>query len=149
RLQLVEAGAHDGQLARDILSWLSERRAELFKRIEYWIVEPSERRQKWQKQTLGDFAAKVRWFSHAETQSVSGIIFCNELLDSLPVHRLGWDAPMRHWFEWGVAVDGENFVWARLTDNPANTILAPRVSAELLDVLPDGFKTEICPAADS
>src|SRR5690349_3817971 len=32
---LVEAGAHDGQLARDILTWLRERRPEIFPRLKY------------------------------------------------------------------------------------------------------------------
>ena len=41
RLQIVEAGAHDGRLAADILSWLRRRRPSLFEQLEYWIVEPS------------------------------------------------------------------------------------------------------------
>src|SRR5688572_18648672 len=57
-VQLVEAGAHDGQLAHDILSALP---APLIARLEYWIIEPSQNRQKWQKQTLNEFAGKVRW----------------------------------------------------------------------------------------
>jgi len=45
--QLVEAGAHDGQLALDVLSWLVEHRPEFFDRLEYWLVEPSRRRRRW------------------------------------------------------------------------------------------------------
>ena len=60
--QLVEAGAHDGQLAKDILAWLRTRRPELLRRIEYWIVEPSARRRGWQRETLREFAPRVRWF---------------------------------------------------------------------------------------
>src|SRR5205085_2631449 len=41
--QIVEAGAHDGKLAADILHWLREYRSELFNRLEYWILEPSAR----------------------------------------------------------------------------------------------------------
>ena len=44
-LQLVEAGAHDGQLAVDILGWLSQNRPEIFRALEYWIIEPSARRR--------------------------------------------------------------------------------------------------------
>src|SRR3954469_24770401 len=43
-LRLVEAGAHDGQLARDILDWMRDRRPGIFRRLEYHIVEPSARR---------------------------------------------------------------------------------------------------------
>jgi SAM-dependent MidA family methyltransferase len=60
-LQIVEAGAHRGHLARDILSWMRQQRPELFERLDYWIIEPSERRRQWQQQTLPEFAGKVRW----------------------------------------------------------------------------------------
>ena len=122
-LNLVEAGAHDGRLAGDILAWLQLKRPKLFEQIEYWIIEPSPRRQKWQQVTLKSFASRVRWFTGFEHAlrvthhaKLNGIIFSNELLDALPVHRLGWDAQNKKWFEWGVAVDGEKLVWARIPD---------------------------------
>src|SRR5262245_46773071 len=49
RLQIMEAGAHDGRLAADILAWFKSRRPALFERIGYLIVEPSARRQEWQR----------------------------------------------------------------------------------------------------
>jgi len=134
-VQLVEAGAHCGDLARDILAWLRRRRPALFQRLSYWILEPSERRQGWQQRTLAEFAPRVRWakgFDHlampagrpatsgvtpsAEAR-VRGVIFANELLDAFPVHRLGWDAQRGAWFEWGVTLEGERLVWTRL-ENP-------------------------------
>src|SRR6267378_8007499 len=54
-LNLVEAGAHDGKLAKDILSWLRSNRPQLFQQIEYLILEPSSHRQTWQQETLKDF----------------------------------------------------------------------------------------------
>jgi len=48
-IRIVEAGAHDGQLAKDILNGLQSRRPKLFEQIQYAIIEPSARRQKWQK----------------------------------------------------------------------------------------------------
>ena len=65
-LKLVEAGAHDGRLAKDILGWLQLKRPKLFEQIEYWVIEPSARRQGWQKETLKDFAPRVRWFTGFE-----------------------------------------------------------------------------------
>ena len=167
--QIVEAGAHDGRLAKDILAWLRFWRPEVFEEIEYWIVEPSLRRQKWQQETLSDFAPRVRWFadlqsSRAQTAMVEsnwrwgggewksppvrGVIFSNELLDAMPVHRFGWDARGRKWFEWGVAASGDRFVWARLPETPDAARLAPRAPAELLNVLPDGYTIELCPMAE-
>jgi len=163
RLRIVEAGAHDGQLARDILIWLRERRARLFERIEYCILEPSACRREWQRRKLGVLAARVRWFDDIDARQpqtgdsadafpdlrfVSGVIFCNELLDAVPVHRLGWDAKRRDWFEWGVAIDDGNFGWARMPKVSHDSLLTPRVPPELLDVLPPDFTTEICPAAE-
>ena len=40
-VRIVEAGAHDGTLAKDILNWLQLARPELFSRIQYGIIEPS------------------------------------------------------------------------------------------------------------
>ena len=161
KVRIVEAGAHDGKLAGDVLNWLRARRAEFFDGLEYCIVEPSARRRQWQKETLGEFQGKVEWFddltdlknwqSAIGNQQCFTIIFSNELLDAFPVHRLGWDAKARTWFEWGVAVAGGQFVWARL---PLGKISAfsfqlSALPAELLAVLPDGFTTEVCPAAEN
>src|SRR5258705_48977 len=104
--QIVEAGAHDGRLAADILEGLRANRPELFDSVEYCIVEPSKVKRQWQAETLLKFCSQVRW---ADEVSQDGgfdepggfkIIFSNELLDAMPVHRLGWDAQKREWFEW-------------------------------------------------
>ena len=145
---MVEAGAHDGGLAWDVLSFLRERRPELFAPLEYWIVEPSERRRAWQERRLAEFGPKVRWVSQLSelADGVRGVLFSNELLDAMPVHRFGWDARQRRWFEWGVSVEAERFVWARMLNSP----MAPAVSGrweKLLGALPDGFTLDLGPAA--
>jgi SAM-dependent MidA family methyltransferase len=119
----VEAGAHDGKLAADILGWLKIHRPELFAKIEYVILEPSPRRQTWQRETLRDFISQIRWFADWKDWSrftrhspANGIIFSNELLDAMPVRRFGWDAQAKEWFEWGVTVEGNGFVWTRCPD---------------------------------
>jgi SAM-dependent MidA family methyltransferase len=150
KLQIVEAGAHDGTLAADVLRWLRKRRAELAERLEYVIVEPSARRRDWQREKLTEFEAQVRWMETSLEQSQSqftGVIFANELLDALPVHRVGWDAQRQEWFEWGVACEGEKFVWVRMGDIPTDGHLG-ELPGELLAVLPDGFTTELGPAAE-
>jgi SAM-dependent MidA family methyltransferase len=149
RLQIVEAGAHDGKLAADILGWLRQWRPELFARVEYVICEPSARRRRWQEARLADCGAPVRWLETGlarQAGAFRGVILANELLDALPVHRLGWDAQKRIWFEWGVSWAKDRFVWTRMEEVSAGLILSP-VPAELEAVLPDGFIMEICPAA--
>jgi SAM-dependent MidA family methyltransferase len=147
KVQIVEAGAHDGKLAADILSWLKNHRAELFSRIEYLIIEPSPRRQQWQRETLKPFS-NVQWIPSFENLKLTGILFSNELLDAFPVHRLGWDAQKKTWFEWGVALDGEKFVWSKISqaDLPSSIRHLP---SSLLEVLPDGYIVETSPAAEN
>jgi SAM-dependent MidA family methyltransferase len=183
-LNLVEAGAHDGQLARDILTWLQLNRPELFDLVEYRVIEPSPRRQEWQKKTLEQYSSHVRWFTNfhsiatnnsqsaTPTNSVfastrqsrcrehatkvgvrnpqlNGVVFSNELLDAMPVHRFGWDAQNKKWFEWGVALEGERFVWTRLPATFPSSIFHLPSSPELLAVLPDGYTIETCPVAEN
>jgi SAM-dependent MidA family methyltransferase len=158
--RIVEVGAHDGTLAGDIMAWLQTCRPGLFDQIEYCIVEPSARRQEWQKEKLKMLAPRVRWFNNLHAtplQRFNGIIFSNELLDAMPVRRFGWDADAKHWFEWGVALEGQKFVWARIRksengsqkpgSNPPS--VSGYLSAELQAVLPDGYTIEISPAAES
>jgi SAM-dependent MidA family methyltransferase len=152
-LRIIEAGAHDGKLAKDILTWLQSNHPKLFGQIEYLIIEPSARRQEWQKETLKQFAPRVRWLSQFNDpiiQRFDGIIFSNELLDAFPVQRFGWDAKNKKWFEWGVAVEDEKFVWAKMLksklDLPSSIFHLP---SSLLAVLPDGYTIETSPAAEN
>ena len=156
-LNLLEAGAHDGRLAKDILSWLRANRPQLFEQIEYLILEPSSHRRAWQQETLKDFS-NVRWHdSQLSTlnSQLTGVIFSNELLDAMPVHRHGWDAQSKKWFEWGVAVEGEKFVWAKMQQSAVSSQQSSSPSSifhlpsSLLDVLPDGYTIETSPAAEN
>jgi SAM-dependent MidA family methyltransferase len=145
---IAEAGAHDGQLAGDILTWLQTNRPALFERVEYVIIEPSPRRQEWQQATLKAFGRRVRWLASLNDPAMhgfNGIIFSNELLDAFPVRRFGWDAMGKEWFEWGVALDGENFCWRKIPG--ADPGLGEQCPPELAAVLPDGYTVETSPAA--
>lgn len=122
-LQLVEGGAHRGELARDILEWFQAIRPDLFENLEYRILEPSKLQRSLQEKTLSDLSLKVRWDESfaglPAPRSHFRIIFSNELLDAFPVHRLGWDARSRAWFEWGVALGESGFEWVRMPSGPA------------------------------
>jgi SAM-dependent MidA family methyltransferase len=149
RLRIVEAGAHNGQLATDILAWLQSCRPSLFEELEYCIIEPSATRQKWQRETLKDFDGKLRWLSGFDSERFDGIIFSNELLDAFPVHRLGWDAGQKKWFEWGVTSNAGQFTWAKIPQPGIKLpLLILNLPVSLLEVLPDGFTIEISPAAE-
>ena len=149
KFHIIEAGSHDGRLAADILNWLQSRRPKLFSKLEYVIIEPSPRRREWQRETLRKFSS-VRWSADFQTlrrvlraRQFNGIIFSNELLDAFPVHRFGWDAKDKKWFEWGVSADGDKFAWTKI--RPSAFSLQP---SALQSVLPDGYTFETSPAAE-
>ena len=154
-VQLVEGGAHDGQLALDILNWLNRYRRKLLAGLEYWVVEPSEQRQLWQREKLAPFSKLVRWsptFQNLPANGVNGVLFSNELLDAFPAHRLAWKRSPGKWIEWGVGWSHGHFVWAPLPDGARDwrtelTNAGFDLSPELEAVLPDGFIIEHCPAA--
>ena len=144
-LHCVEAGAHDGRLACDILDALQKSEAGIFADMQYWIVEPSAIRRGIQQTTLSRFS-NVRWFnSMTEIRGrVMGLLFSNELLDAMPIHVFRWDNNMRAWKEVGVGVSKEQFVYMEL---PAATVPEPKLPRELLDLLPNGYTVEWSPAA--
>jgi SAM-dependent MidA family methyltransferase len=148
-LRLIEAGAHDGRLARDIMEALQATHPGVFELVSYVILEPSPRRREWQQETLKAFGSKISWkrdFAElnagAKTPSQSGIIFSNELLDAFPIHRFIWNAKDRRWAELGVTVDGEGFKWITISGSD------PGIPPSPLDaVLPDNYIIESSPAA--
>lgn len=86
---IVEVGAGTGRLAADVLGGLRRMAPELAGRIEYVIAERSPALRQVQRENLKPFS-RVTWQSldEREAASVRGIIFSNELVDALPVHRL-------------------------------------------------------------
>jgi SAM-dependent MidA family methyltransferase len=159
-LQLIEAGAHDGRLAADLLGWLRVNRPALLERLRYTIIEPSAQRQQRQRERLADFRGLVNWQAGLAQTHGAAVIFANELLDAFPVQRVGWDARARAWFEWGVTGAAGGFSWARLPMTvqltaelrrwlAAGTDWGEAEIAALEPALPDGFTCELCPAAEA
>lgn len=151
RLAIVEAGGHDGRLAADILQWFAAHHPTLLADLDYVFLEPLAPLEDRQRATVGAFTNHVRWArTWSDLDPVRGVIFSNELLDAFPVHRLGWDARRRDWFEWGVAWEREGFRWARLGPWGGTRELLPPTGSDdvgLAACLPDGFTIEVCPAA--
>ena len=143
--QWVEAGAHAGQLAEDILTWLRTHRPAIFDSVRYLIIEPSIVRQSWQRERLLQFSGHVDWAT--EIPSTCGVIFSNELLDAFPVRPVRWDVGRQVWDEIGVTWSEAGFRecrFPRQADTPE-----PELPRELLSVLPDGFTTETSPTAEA
>ncbi len=83
---IVEMGAADGSLAKDILGYLG--RFPEGKKIKYLIIERFTESLKAQKETLKDFS-NVEWrHGIRELPMFTGCFISNELIDSFPVHRV-------------------------------------------------------------
>jgi len=89
RFQMVEAGAGTGAFCGDLLRWARRGDEDFFAAIEYRIVEVSSALVARQKEALAaaGLADKVHW-EESLPDGVEGCIFSNELLDSMPVHRV-------------------------------------------------------------
>ncbi len=155
-LHLVEAGAHTGQLSLDLLRHLRSHHPDLADRVRLCLVEPSSRRQGWQRETLKDLAGTVSWFTtlqdlHRSHPCLQGVLYANELLDAFPVHCAAWDRARGRWGELGVGWENGRFIWVPLPE-PRPTIRAglrrlDLLPQELLELLPEGFRVELAPGA--
>ena len=129
---LVEQGAGDGQLARDVREALASTPldgAPLF------IVEPFAALRKAQAAKL--VGHEVSWVaSAAELPELCGVHYSNELFDAFPVHivRSTGDG----WAELHVAWENHAFTWREM---PVAGELAG--IAETFPVRPKGFTTEV------
>lgn len=90
---LIEQGAHDGQLAEDILTALDIPTAR------YLLLEPNPRYREAQRQRLSD---RVTWIESLAEAPAHAFYLCNELPDAFPVHLVRWDG--QNWLELHVDV---------------------------------------------
>ncbi|MBX3744297.1 MAG: SAM-dependent methyltransferase [Verrucomicrobiae bacterium] len=146
RVEVVEAAAHDGQWAEDILGAIERFHPGLWPRVGYRIVEPSKRRREAQRRRLEGWGERVSWADGWESMGgpFEGVLVANELLDAFPVRRFGWDAVLGEWFEWGVTIEGGALGWVRIPGRVPD--LGPEVRG-IEPYLPDGFVMERCPRA--
>ena len=85
---IVEMGAGRGTFAANVLQYLQRKYPDLFKSLEYIIVEISPVLQAEQQHKLAEFKT-VKWCNWDEitNNSIVGCFFSNELVDALPVHQ--------------------------------------------------------------
>ncbi|MEO1146948.1 MAG: class I SAM-dependent methyltransferase [Cyanobacteria bacterium J06638_22] len=92
---LVEMGAGQGLLVRDILRYLHRHHDACFDAVNYVIVEGSPALRQEQQQRMAKLAqsfGRLHWHTWEEIvpDSIVGCFFSNELIDALPVHRVVW-----------------------------------------------------------
>lgn len=97
---VFELGAGSGRLARDLLLALERHQC---LPDHYWILEVSPDLRERQQATLSVLPqvlrARVRWLD-TWPESWAGVLVANEVLDAMPVHKVG--RRESGWVEWGV-----------------------------------------------
>ncbi len=139
--QIIEQGAHHGQLMGDVLETLRDEHPECYEQLQVTIVEPSAKLQAAQERALAQRAnpRRVQWVkSNADLVPFTGIHFSNELLDAFPVHRVVWNGTA--WEELYVEfANGALQLVARAISDP---ILEPFIG-RLKGPYPAGYTTEV------
>jgi SAM-dependent MidA family methyltransferase len=142
---ILELGAGTGKLAADILLTLAQLEPEL-KAVppQYFILEVSDHLRQVQRETLQkklpkELMQRVVWLNVLPA-AFDGVVIANEVLDAIPVHLL--HTTPQGLCERGVVFDGVGFAFQDM----------PLTDQHLLDAvnklnLPNGYITEICPAA--
>ncbi|MBZ5552221.1 MAG: SAM-dependent methyltransferase [Acidobacteriia bacterium] len=90
-LLIVEFGAGEGFLAKDVLEYFQHLSPSLFERVQYVIVEQSPALRRAQTRLFDqnpDLQKRVRWCTADELEPFSGVVLANEFADALPFHRV-------------------------------------------------------------
>jgi len=132
---LVEMGAGQGHLARDVLEELARQGKE----VRYIIVERSPAMRAVQGRNLGGFCGSVEWVEDLGClDSLEGVFFSNELVDAFPVHMVE------------MTQDGLREVLVDWRAGEFLEVLAPPTTPRLEEYfrelgvkLPPGFRTEV------
>lgn len=140
---IVEQGAHSGQFANDVMTWIQHFAPEFYEAVRYWLVEPSKLMQEAQEELLKKWPKnRFRWIetlTSVDVGSIVGVHFSNELIDAFPVHLVSYVS--EGWYENFVDIEGKGrfkFVYGP----PSNHTLEKLV-AKLPDVGVQHYRTEI------
>lgn len=142
RWRIIECGAHDGTLAKDVLSSLEKLDARAFEGLEYVITEPQPVLQAAQRETLRHFSKHVRFLNDAAelaSEPLPGIAFGNEVLDALPCHLIEWRGGK--WLERRVTLDPVGSFVFECHEIESAELAA--IVAQLGGVFPEGYRSEI------
>ncbi len=145
--KIIEMGSGAGYLCKDMLEYFkgvgasrgrgaSER--EIFKSLQYIIVELNPAVIENQKNLLNEFSDKIRWSSAlGELSKVKGCILSNELLDAFPVHLIEMDDEIK---EILVGLEADKLIEIKVRPG---TPEIPEYLKEFSIVLEKGYRTEI------
>mgnify|MGYP002885660048 FL=1 len=104
--QILEFGAGNGVLAKDILDYMLENSS---LDIEYKILETSVDLRNRQKVTLEKYKKKINWLDRLPRNPFNAVVLANEVLDAMPVHR--FIKKGKKILPYGVSLVKEKFSW--------------------------------------
>ena len=139
---VVEVGAANGQLARDLLDTAETLFPDMYASIRLTLVETSARGRDLHAETLGHHAERLTDSVATLPDRIFGVILANEFLDALPTHAVAMtNSGLREIY---IDLDGECFV--ERTGPPSSPAL--RRYLDRLDVsLRPGWRGEVNLAA--
>lgn len=126
---VLEQGAGDGTLARDVLAYAQRLDTNFYSRLEYLIFD---RGQQPISGSQSETPASIPF------KNINGCVLSNELLDALVVHR--FVIRCGRIMELRVGLANDRFV--DIEAAPKNNIIQDRISP-FLDQLPDGYRGEV------
>mgnify|MGYP001612630235 CR=1 FL=1 len=146
--QIVEMGSGAGYLCKDMLDYYKggkgprgqgvEEEKNIFKYIQYIIIEFNPAMREQQKKLLADYSDKIRWVSSLdELNNIKGCILSNELLDAFPVHLIEMEDEIKEVF---VSADGEALKESKI--KPGTSRISDYLKEFSIE-LPKRYRTEI------
>jgi SAM-dependent MidA family methyltransferase len=139
---IIEQGAHDGQLACDILEWCRAEAPDFFGATRYAIVQHSGAARIHQKCAPEPaLLSHFTWFENLAALGAEkpvGVFFSNELVDAFPIRSITYRSGQ--WLEQLVDIEAEGFCWI---DRPIrDPELARTIDGMSLPAV-EGYTTEI------
>jgi SAM-dependent MidA family methyltransferase len=139
---LVEAGAGNGRLARDVLDALAAESPGCYDAVRLTLVERSRTARAAQAQVLEAHRAKIAASASDLPASIDGLLYANELLDAMPVHRV--ERIAGGLCEWLVTGSGDTLA---IVKAPPSTPDLARYFVEVGIDLPEGAVADVSLAA--
>ena len=151
---LLEFGAGSGALATTLLEELAVLGV---LPARYHILEVSAELRGRQRQRIAalpaELAGRVEWLERWPTESITGVVLANEVLDAMPVERFvirDAATPEPQIDSLGVALNGSGqVVESARTAPPAMAAAVRSLLQELPQPLPAGYCSELCLEADA
>lgn len=141
RFDLVEIGGGDGALLADVCDALARAHPALYERLRVTGIEQGEASRERQRARLAGHLERVRLVDgfDAASSGWTGLVFSNELLDALPVHRVIWREGRLH----ELFVDWRDDAFVERAAPPSTEALAEYLNDNGIE-LSEGQIAEIC-----